>query len=90
MANESELDEYINFIHSNQTYTSVQLWNAAIKYSLERAVKKVLEAGLSTGHADTIDDLMSELIGEIQDSYNRGWDAGYERCAQHNNIELTD
>lgn len=35
------------------------------KYDLETAVQMVLNAGLSTGHADTCADLMMEVLGQI-------------------------
>lgn len=34
---------------------------------LERAVKLVLEAGLSTGHADNWPDLVDELLEQYQE-----------------------
>ena len=37
-----------------------------LKAGREEAVKLVLDAGLSTGHADTCGDLMLEVMGEIE------------------------
>jgi len=42
-------------------------WNA----SHEAAVRKVLAAGLSTGHADTPEELMDEVLWQYQELLNK-------------------
>ena len=43
---------------------------AELEADLEAAVKLVLAAGLSTGHADTCADLMEEVLSQFKENKN--------------------
>jgi hypothetical protein len=56
----------------NRAPTAWEGWQAASNKAIESLASWMLSRGFSTGHGDTIDDLLAELGGQIDDLQHDG------------------
>jgi hypothetical protein len=56
----------------NKVPTAWKGWQAASNKAIESLASWMLSRGFSTGHGDTIDDLLTELDGQIDDLQHAG------------------